>query len=198
MSKTVEILHRSVAHDGFLKVSRYQLRHASFHGGWCEPVFRERLEKLSAVSILPYDPVIDSVVLVEQFRVGALEDKAGPWVLETVGGYKEPNQTVEQVARRELQEEAGLMAQTLLPIGEFYVSPGISSERISLFCAQVDARRAGGVHGLADEGEETRVSVLPWEQAQAELFGRINSTSSLILMQWLGANRTRLQREWAV
>jgi ADP-ribose pyrophosphatase len=197
MSKPFEILHRSIAHDGFLKVVRYQLRHASFHGGWCEPVFRERLEKLSAVSVLPYDPLTDQVVLVEQFRVGTMDSPAGPWVLETIGGYRAPDESAEQVARRELLEEAGLACGELAAVGGFYVSPGISSERIELYCARVDASAAGGIHGIAEEGEETRVIVLPVAEALGELFGRINSTSTLILLQWLAANRERLRAAWS-
>jgi len=196
MSKPFEILHRSTAYDGFLKVVRYQLRHASFHGGWCEPVFRERLEKLSAVSVLPYDPVSDQVVLVEQFRVGTMDSPAGPWVLETIGGYRAPDETAEQVVRRELQEEAGLASGELAAVGGFYVSPGISSERIELYCARVDASGAGGIHGVPEEGEETRVIVLPVAEALDELFGRVNSTSTLILLQWLAANRERLRTDW--
>ena len=196
MNKDYEILHRANVHDGFLKVNRYQLRHGSFHGGWCEPVLRERLEKLAAVSVLPYDPVRDEVVLIEQFRVGALEDPAGPWVLETIGGYRHPEESCSDVAQRELHEEAHLTAQALERVGEFYVSPGISSERIVLYCAQVDASSAGGIHGLAEEGEETRVVVLPVAQAMDALFGRINSTSTLILTQWLVANRAGLRQRW--
>ena len=197
MSKPFEILHRSIIHDGFLKVARYQVRHASFHGGWCEPVFRERLEKLAAVSVLPYDPVTDQVVLVEQFRVGAMDGPAGPWVLETIGGYRAPDETAEQVVRRELQEEAGLASGELAAVGGFYVSPGISSERIELYCARIDASGAGGIHGVPEEGEETRVIVLQVAEALDELFGRVNSTSALILLQWLAANRERLRTDWS-
>jgi ADP-ribose pyrophosphatase len=197
MSEDVEILFRAVSYDGFLKLNRYQLRHRSFRGGWCEPVLRERLEKLAAVSVLPYDPVRDEVVLIEQFRVGALEDPGGPWVLETIGGYRHPEESCADVAQRELLEEANLSARSLERVGEFYVSPGISSERITLYCAQVDASVAGGIHGLAEEGEETRVVVLPVQQALSELFGRINSTSTLILTQWLAINRDALRERWA-
>lgn len=198
MRKDVEILHRSTAHHGFLKVVRYQLRHTSFRGGWCEPVFRERLEKLSAVSVLPYDPITDQIVLIEQFRIGTMDLATGPWVLETIGGYQAPEEAAEAVARRELLEEAGLSAGALEAVGGFYVSPGISSERIELYCAQVDAQGAGGIHGLSEEGEETRVVVLTVTEALGELFGRINSTSTLVLLQWLAVNRDRLRATWGV
>lgn len=195
MSKKVEILHRSVAYDGFLTLKRYQLRHTSFHGGWCEPVFRERIEGLAAVSVLPYDPVRDEVVLIEEFRVGAMENPS-PWLLEVISGYREPGETPEDVAHREAKEEAGLRLDALEPVGRFYVSPGISSERIDLFCARVDSSQAGGVHGVAEEGEEIRVVVMPAQQAIDALFDRIDSTGPIILVQWFAANRERLRAQW--
>ena len=82
-------------------------------------------------------------------------------------------------------------------VGGFYVSPGISTERIELFCAEVDSSTAGGIHGVAEEGEEIRVVVMPAPQAIAELFRRIDSTGPIILMQWFAANRARLRRDWA-
>jgi len=196
MKKEFQLLDSEVLHRGFLQLHRHRLRHQSYLGGWCPEVVRERLEGLNAVSVLLYDPDLDQVVMVEQFRVGLLEDPAGPWVLETVGGYWGPEESAEEVACREALEEADCELLELLPICEFYTSPGLSSERISLFCARVDSAGAGGVHGLAHEGEEIRVVVLSAEQAIAALYGRINSTSSLIAVQWFAAHREELRRRW--
>lgn len=196
MAKKFEILEHEQLYRGFLSLDRYRLRHESFHGGWCSPVLREQIAGLGAASVLPYDPERDAVVLIEEFRTGALADPASPWLLEVVSGYREPDETAEQTIRREAGEEAGIELGEIEGIGAFYVSPGISTERIELFCARVDSRLAGGIHGMAEEGEETRVVVLPAEQAIGELFGRINSTGPIILVQWLAANRDRLRRQW--
>jgi ADP-ribose pyrophosphatase len=126
-----------------------------------------------------------------------LGDPAGPWLLEVVSGYREAGEVPEQVVQREAMEEAGLTLGQLEAIGGFYVSPGISTEYINLFCARVDSSAAGGIHGVPEEGEETRVVVLPAEEAIRELFGRINSTGPIILVQWLAANRARLRRAWS-
>lgn len=191
-----EILNAETLYEGFLTLGRRRIRHQSFHGGWCAEIERERLEHLSAASVLLYDPDRDQVVLGEQFRIGALEDPAGPWVLETVGGYRPSHESAAEVARREAREEAGCEPDELIHIGDFYVSPGLSSEKISLFCGRVDAGKATGVHGLADEGEEVRVVVLSFIEAQAELFKRINSTSAIIAMQWLVQQREALRTRW--
>jgi ADP-ribose pyrophosphatase len=79
------------------------------------------------------------------------------------------------------------------------VSPGISVDRIHLFCGLVDASHAGGVHGLDHEGEDIRVLVMDADQAIGELYdGRMNSTSVIIALQWLTLRRDELRQRWAI
>lgn len=197
MANDYELLDRETVWEGFFRLDRLRLRHASYQGGWCEPVVRERLERLAAVSVLLFDPQADRVVLVEQFRAGLVGQAERPWCLETVSGFCDrANESDEAVARREVHEETGCTLTALTRIGEFYVSPGFSVETITLFCGRVDARQAEGIHGLAEEGEEIRVVVLGRQAAMQALFGRINSTSALIALQWLEANRARLIADW--
>lgn len=182
----------------FFKLYRHRLRHSSFKGGWCEPIVRERLEHLAAVSVLLYDPAADALVLVEQFRIGLLGEQEPPWSIETVSGFcDKAHEAPEDVARREVLEETGCEVRHLTRIGRFFVSPGMSVEQIHLFCGAIDSRTARGVHGLAHEGEEIRVLVMPREQAVDELFGRLASTSILIALQWLERNRDQLLEQWA-
>jgi ADP-ribose pyrophosphatase len=198
MNKNIELLARDTVFDGFLRVDRYRLRHTLFAGGWSRDLVRERVERLRAAAVLLYDPDTDRVVMVEQFRIGAHEAGEGAWLLETVGGYVPPDESPEAVARREAVEEAGCEIAELESIGEFYLSPGTSVERISLFCGRVRAPRGGTVHGLDHEGEDIRVEVLRADAAIAELFtGRVNSTTAIITLQWLAANRDRLRVFWS-
>lgn len=197
MDKRYEILNSEAVHRGFFKMNRYRLRHRSFHGGWCGDIVRERLEHLAAVSVLLYDPALDRVVLVEQFRVGLMGNADDPWTLETVSGFCDTDhETPEEVARREVIEETGCALRAFTHIGEFVVSPGMSVERINLYCGWVDAADAGGVYGLDHEGEEMRVVTMSREEAHRELFGRLNTTSIVIALQWLEANRQSLLAAW--
>ena len=196
MKKRVELLASGRMHDGFLKLNRHRLRHESYKGGWCPEIVRERIEGLNAVSVLLYDPGRDEVVLVEQFRIGVMGKLEQPWLLETVGGYRAPTEATQAVARREVREETGCELEDLIHIGDFFVSPGVSSEQITLYCGRVNSSEADGVHGLDHEGEEIKVIVMTAAEAIAELFGRINSTSAIIALQWLAANRQQLRRNW--
>jgi ADP-ribose pyrophosphatase len=193
----VEVLGAEVVYRGFFRLLRYRLRHKLFRGGWSPVLTRELLERGHAVAVLPYDPVLDKVVLVEQFRIGALTAPAGPWLLETIAGIAEPAEELEAVARRESVEEAGCDLGELVPICDYLVSPGGSSEWIALFCARVDAAGVDGVHGLLEEGEDIRPTAVPWAEAWRALQeGRILSATPIIALQWLALNREELRKRW--
>ncbi len=190
------IIRQETAYQGFLRLHRYHLEHQCFAGGWCRELVRERVEGNHAVSVLLFDPQRDRVVLIEQFRIGALGHQEPPWLLETVGGYIEPGESPEQVARRETREESGCKLLDLEYIGSLFSSPGWSGERLTLYCGRVDSRQAQGIHGVEEEGEDIRVVALPTDQALGELFGRANSTSVVVTLQWLAANREKLRARW--
>ena len=104
---------------------------------------------------------------------------------------------VAEVARRESEEEAGCELLELVPICDFYVSPGTATERVQLYCGRVDAGNAGGIFGIEAEGEDIRVEVLTADQAIAELYGgRVNSTTAIIAVQWLATHRDSLRQSW--
>ncbi|MCB1859523.1 MAG: NUDIX domain-containing protein [Gammaproteobacteria bacterium] len=197
MKYEIEVLEVKTAYDGFLGLKQFRFRHSLFAGGMSPPILRERIESYRAASVILYDPILDQVVLIEQFRIAGLEDNQGAWTLEIVGGVIDNDEAPEQVARREAREEADCEIGELEFICEFLVSPGYSTERIHLFCGQVDSSVAGGIHGVRQEGEDIRVSVLPVQELMKELYhGRVNSTSTIIATQWLAANRERLQNQW--
>ena len=198
MKYSFELIENKRVYSGFLKLNRYRLRHDLYQGGRCDEIVRERMEELQASSVLLYDPKLDQVVLIEQFRIGALEQPGNPWVVETVGGYLGADESPEEVARREAVEEANCEIRQLEPICTFMVSPGISVDRIHLFCGQVDASQAGGVHGLDHEGEDIRVLVMDADAAIGELYGGcMNSTSVIIALQWLALRKEELRRRWS-
>ena len=194
----VEILDKTVCYDGFFRLERYRLRHRLFSGAWSRVLTRELFERGHAAAVLPYDPALDVVVLVEQFRIGALEAPGSPWLLEIVAGIIDhAGETPEDVVRREAVEEANCQIQELVHICDYFVSPGGTSERISLFCGRVDATGSGGLHGLADEAEDIRVIVVPFAEAIEQLHaGKINSAAPIIALQWLQLNHDQLRARW--
>lgn len=197
MTRKYEIIEREVRYQGFFRLERYRLRHELFSGGMSRVLTRELFERGHAAAVLPYDPERDAVVLIEQFRIGALDDAHGPWLLEIVAGVTEAGEGTEDLVRREAVEEAGCALQELQPICEFLVSPGGTSERISLFCGRVDSTTVNGVHGVHEEGEDIMVHVLPLQEAlRAVTQGRIRSASPIIALQWLALHRDEVRAHW--
>ena len=193
----VEILEEETLFQGFFSVRGLTLRHRCFDGGWTESFTREVFMRNDATCVLPYDPVLDQVVLLEQFRAGALGRDSSPWLLEIVAGIDEREATPEQTARREAQEEAGLALGRLEHICDYLASPGGSNELVHLYCASVDSRGAGGVHGLDHENEDIRVCPMTYAQAQEALAsGRIWNAPAIMALQWLALNRERLRAAW--
>ena len=194
----VEIVEREACFRGFYQLERLHLRHRLFAGGMGKVISRELFVRHDAVCVLPYDPQRDCVVLIEQFRVGALDKSLNPWLIELVAGLIDKDEQPEQVARREAVEEAGLELAELWPLTQYYPSPGGSDERVHLYVGRCDSRGAGGVHGLEEEGEDIRVLVWSLDDALAAVEnGRIDNAASIIALQWLALNRAKLRERWA-
>ncbi|TVQ29134.1 MAG: NUDIX domain-containing protein [Geminicoccaceae bacterium] len=183
--------------EGWVAVDRLELRHERFDGGLTDWLQRTVLRRGQAVVVLPYDPVVDGVVLIEQFRAGAVDDANSAWLIEAVAGLLDKGGPPEATARRELMEEAGLEALDLVPLYHGYASPGISDEYIFGFVARVDSRKVDGHHGLDEEHEDIRPFVLPFEEAMAWWRqGRIRNLPTLVALLGLAAERERLRALW--
>jgi ADP-ribose pyrophosphatase len=195
----VEVLETETVWKGFFRMDRLRLRHRLFAGSWGEPITREIFERGHAAALLPYDPVRDEVVLIEQFRAAAMTAGADPWLIEIVAGIIEDGETAEEVARRETMEEAGCEVTDIVPVMDVFTTPGGSSERIAIFLGRVDAQGVGGIHGLPGEGEDIRVFTESLDTALARLAdGGIVNLIAIAALQWLALNREKLRLEWQV
>lgn len=195
-SNDVDVLSKESLYSGFFKMTKVAFRHQLFSGGWSDIIERELFERGHAVALLPYDPLSDRVVLIEQIRVGALESQS-PWQYEIVAGMIDKGESAEQVAIREAEEEAGIFVSCLEKISHFYPSSGGCTEKLDVFVGCVDASKAEGIHGLEDENEDIRVHVVTREEAYALVTrGIIENAASIIALQWLELNVSRLRSQW--
>jgi ADP-ribose pyrophosphatase len=193
----VTLLSRVVNHDGFLRLETRVVEHALFGGGRSAEVRRELLLRGEAVGVLPYDPVRDEVLLIEQFRIGVSRSEHSPWMREIVAGIVEPGESYPDVAHREAVEECGCEVLALEPIVGYYSSPGFTDEYLMLYCGRIDTAAAGGVFGLADEHEDIKACVYSAQQCFEMLAaGDIINASTVIALQWLQLHRARLRAEW--
>jgi len=196
----LEVVADEVVWDGRFPLQRVRFRYTRFDGSPSGELTWELWRRGRGVAMLPYDPAADAVALIEQFRLPALAAGIGPVMTECPAGLLEPGEDPERAARREIEEETGLRPDRLERIGRYMLMQGGCDEVMFYYAARVrlpPPGAAGGSHGLAAEHEDTRVVVLPAEEALALLdANRIENVSAALCLHWLRQNRERLRRDW--
>ncbi|WP_209425699.1 NUDIX domain-containing protein [Pararhodobacter sp. SW119] len=194
----VQIARLRAPYTGFFGVEEADLRFRRFDGALSRPVTRAAFVMADAVTVLPYDPVQDLVLLVEQYRFGVhTRGDRNPWVLETIAGRIDAGETPEDAARRESLEEAGLELRALLPVPAFYPSPAAVSEFIHAYVglATLDPGTQATA-GLETEAEDIRPHVLPFPRLLHLIdSGEVATAPVLISALWLASQRDALRAE---
>ena len=190
-----QLIDQNTVYDGWFKIQKLRFVHSLFNGGMSDTVEMEVFERGHVGALLPYDPVLDVVLLVEQFRIGARHQSTGPWLTEIIAGMIEPGESAEAMVRREATEEAGIRVNSLIPVRRYLASPGGSTEEVAIFCTLMDLSDAGGTFGIAAEQEDIRVRLCTADEAIALLdSGEIRNAISVIALQWFVINRASLQQ----
>ncbi len=192
----VQVAGRSYPYVNFFAVEERDLSFPRFDGTMSPEVNRAGFLGGDAVTVLPYDPKRDRVLLIEQFRVGPyLRGDHYPWVLEPIAGRIDPGETPESTARREAMEEASLAIGALEHVGNYYPTPGAVAEYLYSYVALCDLPdTAGGIGGLLAEAEDIRSHVIPFERLMDLVeSGEADNAPLLLSALWLARNRDRLR-----
>lgn len=195
--KDLEIVREEMLHKGHFEFKRITFKHKLFSGEMSGEVVRELLVKGAAAALIAYDPIRDTVVLVEQVRIGAYDPNStnSPWLLELIAGMVDTDESPAEVAIRESKEEAGLIVENVEHAISVWDSPGGTVERLHLFLGLVDSRNVGGIYGLAEENEDILVHVVSREQAyQWVQEGKIDNVIAVVGLQWLQLNYQKYKK----
>ena len=194
-TKEWTLASRETVFKGYYQVDKLGFHHSLFNGGTSELIDREMFVRGNVAAVLAYDPGSDSIALVEQFRIGAMNQPGNPWLLEVIAGMIEKGEEPEEVAIRESKEEAGLKLTDVQLIRRYLASPGCTPEEVFIYYAETDLSQVQGVHGLEAEGEDIQVHVVSADDAIKMLEdGRIKNSISIIALQWFQYQRLLKQQ----
>jgi ADP-ribose pyrophosphatase len=188
--------------DGRFPLDLVRFHHRRFDGGQSGEKTWEVWRRARPAAVLPYDPIADVVVLIEQFRLPALAAGLDPVLVEFPAGLCDDGEPTETTARRETREEMDLEVGILRPIANVLLSPGGADETCALYVGRVtapvtDTDGIAGHAGMADEHEDIRVRVWPADRAiAAALAGEITNSVTMIGLLWLAIERPTLRKEW--
>lgn len=185
-------------YDGFFRLRVFDLSFLRFDGKRTAPFTREAYVAFDAALVLPYDPVSDKVMLIEQLRFGPIwRGDPAAWVLEPIAGLVDAGERPADCARREAREEAGIELGDLQKMTKVYATPGYSTEFFHCYlglCHLEDTQ--GGLAGLEHEHEDIRSHVLSFDRAMALVdSGEINAAPLAMMMLWLARHREELREK---
>lgn len=183
----VEVTSRETLFKGFLQVEKVSLRHRLFKNtGYTSVLQRELVHRPEAAGVLIYNDQQQRFALIEQFRVGALDDQQSPWQLEIIAGVLDGDESPETCIRRESLEESGCQLDQLQHLFSFYPSAGACSELFHLYAAQADLPEQGGIFGVANEGENIQLHLFDYADLSRLLTsGRLANAPVIMALQWL-------------
>ena len=183
----VTIESREFLFRGFIQVEKVSFRHRLFNQPDYSPVIqRELIHRPEAAGVLLYNDQQQRFALIEQFRVGALNDSEPAWQLEVIAGGLDGDEAPEDCIRRESLEESGCEVQQLQHLFSFYPSAGACSEFFHLYAAEVELPKMGGIFGMPDEGENIQLHLFDYSEVGTLLRnGRLRNAPVIMALQWL-------------
>jgi nudix-type nucleoside diphosphatase (YffH/AdpP family) len=157
-------------------------------------IAKEVIVRGDAASVLPYDAERRCALLVRLFRapVRAVTDRLA--LEEACAGMLDPGESPEAAMRREAMEEMGVRLETLEPVATIWPTPGILTERLSLFLAPYGpADRVADGGGAPGEHEGITVVERPLAELAADAdAGRLLDGKLFALVQTLRLKRPDL------
>jgi len=169
------ILNREPKYKGYLNIDELTVKTKKG-----KEIKREVMRRKNAVAALVYNTETQKYIFVSQFRPGTggdiIEIPAG--VLDHAG--EDPRDAM----IREIEEEIGYGVDKITLIDEGFVSPGGTTEMISVYFAEVSDKvgQGGGV-----EGEDEEIDII--EMTREEMLNtRFKDFKTIIAVQWARYN----------
>jgi len=189
MKPDYKIISKKNIYKGFFEMNKLEFTHKKHDGTWSDSVQREVFGGAQVSTLLPYDPKKQEIILIQQFRAGIISKHKDSYLYEIVAGIIDKNEDPEKTAVRECFEETGCKVNKILPILNYFPSPGASESHYHLYLGEVDSFEGTRIKGLKNENEDILVSSFKVEKVRSMLKNNlIKNGLTLIALQWFFLN----------
>ena len=113
-----QVITQDTVFQGYFRMDALTLRHKRFDGSWTSGIRRELFQRGDAVAVLPWDVEADRVILIEQFRPGAIRGAESPWMLEAIAGVPCQVEVASEFRYRRSVALPGTLVVTISQSGE--------------------------------------------------------------------------------
>ncbi len=185
MKLKYKIINKKNLYSGFFGLNKYEFIHEKHNGDWTNKIDREIFTGAHVSTLLPYDPLKEEIILIQQFRAGVLSRYDEDYLYEIVAGIIDEGENPEETARRECFEETGCKVKKIIPIQSYFPAPGSSESYYHLYLGEIDTFEGKRIRGLHSENEDILVKSFKVEVLRNMLREKqIINGLTLIALQW--------------
>ena len=185
MKLKYKIINKKNLYSGFFSLDKYEFIHEKHNGEWTSTVEREVFSGAHVSTLLPYDPIKKEIILIQQFRAGALSRYDENYLLEIVAGIIDEGENPEQTAIRECFEETGCEVKKIHPIQSYFPAPGSSESFYHIYLGEIQAFDGERIKGLEKENEDILVKSFKIDEVRQMLKEKkIMNGLTLVALQW--------------
>ena len=185
MKLKYKIINKKNLYSGFFGLNKYEFIHEKHNGDWTNKIDREIFTGAHVSTLLPYDPLKEEIILIQQFRAGVLSRYDEDYLYEIVAGIIDEGENPEETARRECFEETGCKVKKIIPIQSYFPAPGSSESYYHLYLGEIDTFEGKRIRGLHSENEDILVKSFKVEVLRSMLREKqIINGLTLIALQW--------------
>ena len=193
MNSEYKINYKKKLHDGFFKLHEINFNHKKHSGKWNLEVIREVFGGAHVATVLPYDPIKKKIVLLKQFRAGALKRNHDPILIEIVAGIIDKDENPSDAAKRECIEETGCNVKKIQKIYSYYPAPGSSESYYHFFLAEIDSFEGEKIFGQEHENEDILVKAYSVDEVKKLLLNqKIINGVTIMALQWFFLNNFKI------
>ncbi len=189
MKPKYKIINKKNLYKGFFELNEIDFTHKKHNGAWTKPIKREIFKGAHVSTLLPYDPIKNKIVLIQQFRAAVISRYSEEMLYEIVAGMIDNDENPEQTAIRECFEETGCRVKKVIPINSYFPAPGSSESFYHFFLGEIDSYDSKQIKGLKNEDEDILVSSFTVNEVKKMLKNKIiKNAATLIALQWFFLN----------